>query len=138
MAHETVVDAALAEIDRAIRTLRAAQRMLVTLQRAGDQGTPPKRSGLRGAADLRYSGMTVIETAAALGLGEEHVRRLLRRGDLAGVPYGGTIGWRLDRAYVTRLAEQIAAADEEKEAARLRLIPGLRPIGRPPKLRPRR
>lgn len=53
--------------------------------------TPPR---------LRDSSVTVREAAAILGIGEEQVRRLLRSGELLGVPYGGRAGWRLSRAYV--------------------------------------
>jgi excisionase family DNA binding protein len=77
--------------------------------------------------------MTVAEAAAALEIGEEYVRRLLRRGTLIGVPFGGRTGWRLPRDYVIGLQAQIAAAKEGKEAARRRLIAGPRPAGRPRK-----
>jgi excisionase family DNA binding protein len=81
--------------------------------------------------------MTVPEAAAALGLSEEHVRRLLRRGDLVGVPYGGKVGWRLPRDYVLGLQRQIEAAREGKASARQRLIPGSRSVGRPRKTKGR-
>jgi excisionase family DNA binding protein len=67
---------------------------------------------------LRYSGVTVAEAAHLLDLSEEHVRRLLRRGVLLGIPYGGRIGWRLDRDYVDAVAQQLGMARHEQEMAR--------------------
>jgi excisionase family DNA binding protein len=54
---------------------------------------------------LEDTSVTVREAAAILGLGEEQVRRLLRSGDLVGVPYGGRAGWRLSRRYVEEEAD---------------------------------
>ena len=44
--------------------------------------------------------MTVPQAAAALGLGEEQVRRLLRAEKLAGIPLGGRAGWQVSRESV--------------------------------------
>jgi len=77
--------------------------------------------------------MTVSEAAATLGIGEEHLRRLLRRGELTGVAYGGRIGWRLARDYVAQLAGHLDKAREGREAARRTAAAGKRPVGRPPK-----
>jgi excisionase family DNA binding protein len=62
--------------------------------------------------------MTVAEAAAKLGVGEDHLRRLLRRGDVAGVAFGGSTGWRLARDYVRDLARQLEVARSGKESAR--------------------
>jgi len=84
--------------------------------------------------DLRYSGMTVAEAAAALGVGEEHLRRLLRRGEIAGVAFGGRVGWRLPREYVEDMARELAKAKAGQEAGRRTLAQsGGRRTGRPPK-----
>lgn len=136
MADDAVVDALALELQRAMAAVRSAQRLLAQLDRE-----PKGRGGRRQPAptrqtrDLRYVGMTVAEAASALGVGEEHLRRLLRRGELSGVAYGGRTGWRLPRDYVLDLQRQIATAKEGRDAARQRLIPGSRPVGRPPKSR---
>jgi|HubBroStandDraft_6_1064221.scaffolds.fasta_scaffold37006_3 excisionase family DNA binding protein len=49
---------------------------------------------------------SVHEAAEKLGIGEEQVRRLLRSGELIGVPYGGRRGWRISRDYLDDLAAQ--------------------------------
>jgi len=123
---ESVVDALVQELERALASVRAAQRMAAELQRR-PVGRPPRiqASGrVRVSSDLRYSGMTVPEAAAALGIGEEYVRRLLREGQLVGVPFGGRTGWRLPRDYVLGIQAQIAAAEEGKAAARRKLVTG--------------
>jgi excisionase family DNA binding protein len=62
--------------------------------------------------------MTVAQAAAALGVSEEHVRRLLRRGELIGVSYGGKAGWRLDPQYVAEVASLWSASRAAQEALR--------------------
>lgn len=88
--------------------------------------------------DLRFSGMSVTEAAALLRVSEEHLRRLLRGGEVIGVPYGGRIGWRLHREYVEALHDQMTADREGKDAARRGVIPGTPPPGRPRKATRRR
>jgi hypothetical protein len=41
---------------------------------------------------------------------EEQVRRMLRRGDLVGVRFGGRVGWRLTRQHVRDMAAKLAGA----------------------------
>jgi excisionase family DNA binding protein len=77
--------------------------------------------------------MTVAEAAAELGVGEDHLRRLLRRGDVAGIAFGGSTGWRLARDYVRDLARQLEAARAGKESARRTL--GIKRATDPPKAR---
>jgi excisionase family DNA binding protein len=50
--------------------------------------------------------MTVAEAAAALAIGEEQTRRLLRAGTLFGVPLGGRAGWRVSRSAVDELLRE--------------------------------
>ena len=70
--------------------------------------------------------MTVAEAAVALDVSEEYVRRMLRRGALEGVPFGGRTGWRLSRDYVQSVQAQLAVAKEGKEKARRKLTGGSR------------
>jgi excisionase family DNA binding protein len=126
VARDTTVDALVRELERALASLRAAQRMAAELQRR-PVGRPPRiqtGEAARVSTDLRYSGMTVAEAAGTLGISEEYVRRLLRSGRLVGVPFGGQTGWRLPRDYVLRLQAEIATAEEGKDAARRRLVTG--------------
>ncbi len=73
-------------------------------------------SGATPASTIRLANygatMDVREVAAVLGMGEEHVRRLARRGELIGVSYGGRNGWRFERTYI----EAIAAGDAQPAA----------------------
>ena len=137
MTRAATLDALVDDIDRALEALRSARKILDELRRTPEE----RRSRLqisptgRRVRDLRFSGMTAAEAAVALGVSEEHVRRLLRRGELVGVSYGGRIGWRLPRDYVLDLAAKITESQESHEEARQRLIPGSRPPGRPRKQR---
>jgi excisionase family DNA binding protein len=117
------VIAARAELDLALRVL--TEMHLQTGFSAEQEGAKRHDAARLMRDDLRFTGMTVAETAGALDLSEEHVRRLLRRGDLRGVSFGGRIGWRLPRDYVEELANEAAAATERHaEARRARLIRG--------------
>jgi excisionase family DNA binding protein len=80
-----------------VRSAPRLKRARLLLGEPEEEEPPPSRS-------LRFTGMTVPEAARALSLSEEHVRRLLRRRELAGVAYGGRIGWRLNRADVEAIA----------------------------------
>jgi excisionase family DNA binding protein len=135
LSRETAVAAAIAEIDRAIDGLRAARKLIAEAERSETGSLRRTRKAASKLRDLRYSGMTVSEAAAALGIGEEHLRRLLRRGELSGVPYGGRIGWRLARDYVAQLSGHLDKAREGREAARRVAEAGQRPVGRPPSSR---
>lgn len=104
--------AALEAVDQAMEALAVARRLLSgstrpprraaafddAFERAHHEGVPVA------APSLRHAGLTVRQAAGLLGVGEEQVRRLLRRGELLGVPFGGRTGWRLSRDYVERLA----------------------------------
>jgi excisionase family DNA binding protein len=52
---------------------------------------------------LEEAAMSVPQAAAALGIGPEQTRRLLRAGTLAGVQLGGRRGWLVSKASVERL-----------------------------------
>lgn len=115
-----IIDSLLAELDAALVSLQTARKVAAEMQRAREAS---RRSDDRQNADatptappnptLRYGGMTVAEAAVALGVSEEQVRRLLRTGELTGVPFRGRVGWRLQRDYVNSLA---AAWDEQRRA----------------------
>ena len=131
------IDALIEEIDRAVDALNSATQLLEKLRQTPEE----RRTRLqvsptgRRVRDLRYTGMSVAEVAAALGMSEEHVRRLLRRGELVGVNYGGRIGWRLPRDYILELATSLADTRERHDKARGRPGPKPTKVGRPPKKR---
>jgi excisionase family DNA binding protein len=114
------------EVDQAIAGLQTARQLLVELQRVSELTERSGRLGLRdlGASQparpssLRYSGVTVAEASRILDLSEEHVRRLLRRGELEGIAFGGRVGWRMSREYVEDLAAQQRAARQGQVSAR--------------------
>ncbi len=120
--------AVIDEVDQAIAGLQTARQLLSELQRSGEippgRGIPSQAQypsaepPVRSSPPLRYGGVTVAEAARILGLSEEHVRRLLRRGELEGIAYGGRVGWRLTRAYVEEVAAEMRAAREGQETAR--------------------
>jgi len=117
---EADVDALIKELEGALASVRRARRMAADLRRR-DVGRPerqPETATVPVSRGLRHGGMTVAETAVALDMSEEYVRRLLRRGILVGTPYGGRIGWRLSREYVLRLQREASAAKEGQAAAR--------------------
>jgi excisionase family DNA binding protein len=120
-----LLNALRTELDEALVSLQTARRMLSELQRSGDAGgvdeaAPAARSGDDAAppSSLRFSGMTVAQAAVVLGIGEEQVRRLLRRRALEGVSLGGKAGWRLEPDYVRRTAAQWSALRAAQEAVR--------------------
>jgi excisionase family DNA binding protein len=109
-----LLDSLIDQLDQTVLELQAARKVAAELRRAT---VTEERTESHAAADagssLRFSGMTVSEAAARLRLGDEQVRRLLRRGVLAGVPFGGRAGWRLPREAVERMA---AGWDNERLA----------------------
>jgi len=102
MALIPALEAFIAELDQAVASLQAARRIAAGLSR----GATRPHAALGARVALRHSGMTVGEAAALLGIGPEQVRRLLRRGDLNGVAFGGRTGWRLDRDELEKLADR--------------------------------
>jgi excisionase family DNA binding protein len=124
--HIPLFEAILDEVDQAIAALQNARRFLGELERdtarrARLAPRPYDHANAReSTASLRYAGVTVAEAAQILEMSEEHVRRLLRTGELEGVPYSGRVGWRLSRAYVESLAEErLLAREKQAEARRL-------------------
>jgi hypothetical protein len=134
-----------AELDNAMDSVRSARKLIDEIQRAGINvgtraalplGAEPELTGA--APSLRHAGMTVPEAAAVLGITEEHVRRLLRRRDLFGVPFGGRIGWRLSHAYVAEVAAYWAATREAKVAVRESKTPRPASVPKAPRKSPRK
>ena len=124
--HIPLFEAILDEVDQAIAALQNARRFLGELERdtarrARVAPRPYDHADARESTpSLRYAGVTVAEAAQILEMSEEHVRRLLRTGELEGVPYSGRVGWRLSRAYVESLAEErLRAREKQAEARRL-------------------
>jgi excisionase family DNA binding protein len=64
--------------------------------------------------------MTVAEAAAALAIGEEQTRRLLRAGTLFGVPLGGRAGWRVSRSAVEELLRERASQTHARQGGKER------------------
>jgi excisionase family DNA binding protein len=102
------VGSVVSAVDRAIEGLVELRRALDRYLTTSSGGELPDDFGdslLLTPGRLEDTSVTVREAADILGLGEEQVRRLLRTGDLMGVPYGGRAGWRLSRAYVEEQAQ---------------------------------
>jgi len=139
MARSPLLGAIIDEVDQALASLQTVRRFLREL----DREPPSQRRDDLTLRDeprpspepsLRYSGMTVSEAAVILDMSEDHVRKLLRAGELLGAPYGGRIGWRLDTTYVNAVAQQRKSTREGQERARLQPQPKRHP-GRPRKPR---
>jgi excisionase family DNA binding protein len=128
-----LLSAVIDEVDQALAGLQTARQILSELERSDDSPKPgrvtvptaPEPEGKR-PPSLRYAGATVSEAARTLELSEEHVRRLLRRGELEGINYGGRVGWRVAREYIAELSAQQREARREQESAR-RAKPPRRP-----------
>jgi excisionase family DNA binding protein len=116
-------------MDQALAALQTARRLAAEMSRVVEEEVVPRAPAPRRyderyeevietGPSLRYTGMTVAEAAIALGIGEEQVRRLLRRGQLIGVPFGGRVGWRLSREYVDEVVAEWKRAQAAKVAAR--------------------
>jgi excisionase family DNA binding protein len=73
---------------------------------AADHGIDPDDFTPLELAPVGTHTMTVAEAAAALAIGEEQTRRLLRAGTLFGVPLGGRAGWRVSRSAVDELLRE--------------------------------
>jgi excisionase family DNA binding protein len=121
---DPVVDALVAEVDQALIALQTARRLIADLQRSDRAAGRARRSASTSTESslppsLRYTGMTVAEAAAALRVSEEHVRRMLRRGQLLGIQFGGRIGWRLAREHVAEMAASLDRQVLGQKTARL-------------------
>jgi excisionase family DNA binding protein len=132
MARTPLLAAVIDEVDQALAALQTARRFLREMER--EAPSPPRADAraqpqgpLEPTPSLRFSGITVPEAAEILGMSEDHVRRLLRAGQLLGAPYSGRIGWRLDAAYVHGVAEQLRAAREGRQRARRKPAPRRKP-----------
>lgn len=127
------VQALVAALDQAIAGLTAARKIAAHLEhrpassgrwrgqrasaattaedafeRAFREGTPLE------TRPLEEMSASVHEAAEQLGIGEEQVRRLLRSGELLGVPYGGRRGWRISRGYLEAIAAERRRAKEQE------------------------
>jgi len=121
MARTPLLEAVVDEVDQALTALQTARRFLREMERESPRPShrePSTGSRTGGEPSLRFAGITVSETARILDMSEDHVRRLLRAGELEGAPYSGRIGWRLDPGYVNAVAEQRRATRERQERAR--------------------
>jgi excisionase family DNA binding protein len=124
---EPAIDALAEALDRAIEGLTTARRILASAQRAPATRHRPSRAtrarevesplkrALRDGVPvvsrpLDETSVTVAEAADMLELSQEQVRRLLRSGELVGIPFGGRHGWRLSREYVEEEAARRRAA----------------------------
>jgi hypothetical protein len=135
MARTPLLAAVIDEVDQALAALQTARRFLREMERQspGPPHVPVpshEETRLALAPTLRYSGITVTEAAQILEMSEDHVRRLLKAGDLLGAPYSGRIGWRLDAAYVHAVAEQRRAAREGQQRARQKAPATKKPVPR--------
>jgi len=101
------VRTAITALQGAVRSIEHYRRTYKDARPVAGVQPPPRRSGV----GLRFEGASVAEAAAQLGMSEDHVRRMLRAGELDGSPYSGRIGWRIDREY---LAEVVAARAEQR------------------------
>src|ERR1017187_6550521 len=73
---------------------------------AADHGVDPDDFTPLELAPAGTHTMTVAEAAAALAIGEEQTRRLLRAGTLFGVPLAGRAGWGGSRRAVDELLRE--------------------------------
>ena len=105
--------ATLEKLSRDVQTLKRQMRRLTAMLGAGaPDGVPagPPQATRRDFVpvekrEFRQVVMTVAEAAAALELGEEQVRRLLRAEKLAGIPLGGRAGWQVSRESVEDMVQ---------------------------------
>jgi excisionase family DNA binding protein len=86
--------------------LSQGQHSAAFLAWAADHGVDPDDFTPLELAPAGTHTMTVAEAAAALAIGEEQTRRLLRAGTLFGVPLGGRAGWRVSRSAVDELLRE--------------------------------
>lgn len=120
---QPLIDSLIDELDGVLAGLQNARLLAQELRQSAEAARRAARTDVDDAAlalspSLRFTGMSVSETAERLGLGEEQVRRLLRRGFLAGIPFGGHVGWRLPRSAVEAIAEEWDAQRLAQESAR--------------------
>jgi excisionase family DNA binding protein len=101
---------------------------------AADHGVDPDDFTPLELAPAGTHTMTVAEAAAALAIGEEQTRRLLRAGTLFGVPLGGRAGWRVSRSAVDELLRERFGPSPRRGRAR----DGAEQRDRPPTLTPSR
>lgn len=120
---QPLIDSLIDELDGVIAGLQNARLLAQELRQTAEAARKASREGVDDATlalapSLRFTGMSVSEAAERLGLGEEQVRRLLRRGLLAGISFGGHVGWRLPRSAVEAIAEEWDAQRLAQESAR--------------------
>jgi excisionase family DNA binding protein len=101
---------------------------------AADHGIDPDDFTPLELAPAGTHTMTVAEAAAALAIGEEQTRRLLRAGTLFGVPLGGRAGWRVSRSAVDELLRERFGPSPRRGRPR----DGAEQRDRPPTLTPSR
>jgi excisionase family DNA binding protein len=114
VARDPLIDELIAEIDQALAAARAARRIVAEIAK-GERAVEKARG--RAAQDppgadvsrtLRFSGMTIHEAAATLGVSNERVRVMLQKRQLIGVKFAGSVGWRVARDSVALVAAQWA------------------------------
>ena len=122
---DPLIDALVGELEVVLAGAQAARKIIAQIERnalMAERAARARRGAAAGAepgpSSLRYSGMTVSEAAGVLGMSEEHVRRLLRKGELPGVSLGGRVGWRLAREEVQSIAVRLATQREAQAEAR--------------------